>query len=241
MLLVGLGLIACVALATAVVLATQTGLVRGAQTRQQQRLRQRLAESVVGQEQAAMGLLPRLVAQVRRRLVASILYRRWVAPLLERRRREQLRECCLNDLPEMIDILSLALGAGLSFDQAFERYLESFDTPLAQEFARALQAYQVGMCSRTRACEEVAARREEESVLRFVAAIRQAFTLGSALAPTFDMLAFETRRYRKARLEERIAKTPVKLLLPLGTCILPAVLIVLMGPVMTQVINGLNF
>jgi Flp pilus assembly protein TadB len=159
---------------------------------------------------------------------------------LKRRQEEALRDRCLFDLPEMIDVLSLALGAGLSFDQAFEWYLSSFTTPLADEFRSAQQAYQVGMMSRIRAFEDVANRLQEESVLRFVATLRSAFTLGSPLAPAFDSLAFETRRYRKSRIEERIAKTPVKLLIPLGACIVPAVLILLMGPIMTQVIGGLN-
>jgi tight adherence protein C len=168
-------------------------------------------------------------------------YHLFIEPRVQRRSEEALREQCLYDLPEMIDILSLALGAGLSFDQAFELYVEAFDTPLATEFGAALQAYRVGMLSRARAFEEVAAHIPEEAVVRFVAVVRQAMTLGSALAGTFDTLAFETRRYRKAKLEERIAKTPVKMLIPLGTCILPAVLILLMGPVMMQVINGMNF
>ena len=159
---------------------------------------------------------------------------------LERHHVEQLRESCLFDLPEMVDILSLALSAGLSFDQAFEWYLDHSDTPLAAEFRRAEQAYQVGMTSRLRALEEVANTLQEEAVLRFVATLRQAFTLGAPLAPALDTLSYETRRYRVSRLEERIAKTPVKLLVPLGACIVPAVLILLMGPIMTQVMSGLQ-
>ena len=159
---------------------------------------------------------------------------------LEQRRAERLRESCLLDLPEMVDILSLALGAGLAFDQALEWYLAGSDTPLSLEFRRAEQAYQVGMTSRLRAFEDVADKLQEEAVLRFVATLRQAFTLGAPLAPALDTLSYETRRYRSSRLEERIAKTPVKLLVPLGACIVPAVLILLMGPIMTQVMSGLN-
>ena len=168
------------------------------------------------------------------------LFVRPCAQRLEARRAERLRESCLLDLPEMLDILSLALGAGLAFDQAFEWYLDRSDTPLAAEFRRAEQAYQVGMVSRLRAFEDVADSLQEEAVLRFVATLRQAFTLGAPLAPALDTLSRETRRYRASRLEERIAKTPVKLLVPLGACIVPAVLILLMGPIMTQVMSGLS-
>jgi len=168
------------------------------------------------------------------------LFIRPVIERFERVRKDLLRESCLFDLPEMIDVLSLALGAGLSFDQAFEWYLSRSDTLLAAEFRRAEQAYQVGMVSRLRAFEDVAGTLQEEAVLRFVATLRQAFTLGTPLAPALDTLSYEIRRYRASRLEERIAKTPVKLLIPLGACIVPAVLILLLGPIMTQVMSGLN-
>jgi len=164
-----------------------------------------------------------------------------VAPLLtriEKQKLQNLRESCMNDLPEMVDILSLALGAGLSIDQAFEWYLTSYDTPLAAEFRRAEQAYQVGMLSRMKAFEELAESLQEEAVLRFVNSLRQAFTLGSPLGPALDVLSQDVRKYRAVRIEERIAKTPVKILAPLGLCIVPAVLILLMGPIMTQVMQG---
>ena len=157
---------------------------------------------------------------------------------IEERREQALRDSCMNDLPQMVDILSLSLGAGLSIDQAFEWYLNTHDTPLADQFRRAEQAYQVGMLSRMKAFEELAHSLQEEAVLRFVNALRQAFTLGAPLGPALDTLGQEVRRYRIVRIEERIAKTPVKILVPLGLCIVPAVLILLMGPIMSQVMQG---
>jgi len=161
-----------------------------------------------------------------------------LAARLKEQKLQALRDSCMNDLPEMVDILSLALGAGLSIDQAFEWYLSNYDTPLAGEFRRAEQRYQVGMLSRMKAFEQLAESLQEEAVLRFVNALRQAFTLGSALGPALDVLSQDVRRYRVSRIEERIAKTPVKILAPLGLCIVPAVLILLMGPIMSQVLQG---
>ena len=178
------------------------------------------------------------------RLAALPVLRVFANPLvtrLEKKKLQNLRDSCMNDLPEMVDILSLSLGAGLSIDQAFEWYLSSYDTPLAGEFRRAEQAYQVGMLSRMKAFEALAQDLQEEAVLRFVNALRQAFTLGSALGPALDTLSQDVRKYRVSRIEERIAKTPVKILAPLGLCIVPAVLILLMGPIMSQVLQGLQF
>ncbi|MCL2438228.1 MAG: type II secretion system F family protein [Coriobacteriia bacterium] len=159
---------------------------------------------------------------------------------IEQQKSQKLKDSCMHDLPEMVDILSLALGAGLSIDQAFEWYLSSYDTPLAGEFRRAEQAYQAGMLSRMKAFEGLAESLQEEAVLRFVNALRQAFTLGSALGPALHVLSQDVRKYRVVRIEERIAKTPVKILAPLGLCIVPAVLILLMGPIMSQVLQGLQ-
>jgi len=151
---------------------------------------------------------------------------------------QDLRDSCMNDLPEMVDILSLSLGAGLSIDQAFKWYLDNFETPLAEQFRQAEQAYQVGMMSRMKAFEKLADTLQEEAVLRFVNALRQAYMLGAPLGPALATLSQEVRAYRASRIEEKIAKTPVKILVPLGLCIVPAVLILLMGPVMSQVMQG---
>lgn len=159
---------------------------------------------------------------------------------IEEQRLQALRDSCMNDLPEMVDILSLSLGAGLSIDQAFEWYLSNYDTPLAGGFRRAEQAYQVGMLSRMKAFENLAESLQEEAVLRFVNALRQAFILGSELGPALNALSQDVRKYRAVRIEERIAKTPVKILAPLGLCIVPAVLILLIGPIMSQVLQGLQ-
>ena len=204
---------------------------------------QRLRTIVVGSslENRRFELNFESAERVLARLSTAPYVRIIAAPLLariEKQRLQNLRESCMNDLPEMVDILSLSLGAGLSIDQAFEWYLASYDTPLSAEFRRAEQAYQVGMLSRMKAFEELAESLQEEAVLRFVNSLRQAFTLGSPLGPALDVLSQDVRKYRAVRIEERIAKTPVKILAPLGLCIVPAVLILLMGPVMTQVMQG---
>jgi tight adherence protein C len=166
----------------------------------------------------------------------------FAAPLLSRmeeRKTRALRESCTNDLPEMVDILALGLGAGLSIDKAIEWYFESYENPLSKELGKAENLYQVGMMSRIQAFEAFAQDLGEESVLRFVSSLRIALAMGTPLAPSLDTLSQDLRNYRAAWLEERIAKTPVKMLIPLGLCIVPAVLILLMGPILAQVVSGL--
>jgi len=169
------------------------------------------------------------------RLLLPRLFAAWDA-----RRSARHAERCARDLPGMIDILTLGLQAGLSFDAALDAYLERFDTPLATELELAQRSYQLGMCSRRQAFQQLCERIPDDAVMRFVAVVGEALTLGAPLLATFGTLTFELRRYQKLKLEERIARAPVKLLVPLGLCVLPAVLILLMGPVLIQMIAGLR-
>jgi len=205
---------------------------------------QLLSQAKGAQAEAAQSTHKRLAPQLSEFLIALSglpiirLLTKTLAEKIEEKQAQVLRESCMNDLPEMVDILSLSMGAGLSVDQSFEWYLSSYDTPLAGQIRQAEQAYQVGMLSRIRAFEQLAQSLQEEAVLRFVNALRQAFTLGAPLGPALAVLSHELRSYRVVRIEERIAKTSVKILAPLGLCIVPAVLILLMGPVMSQVMAG---
>ena len=61
---------------------------------------------------------------------------------------------------------------------------------------------------------------------------------GTSLADNLGFLTVEARAIRKAKLEEQVAKAPVKMLLPVGTLILPAMLIFVMGPIMLDLMNG---
>jgi len=158
----------------------------------------------------------------------------------EMRQSQQRAQRCARDLPDMIDILTLGLQAGLSFDAALSAYGERFDTTLARELKSMQHSYQLGLCSRRQALHDLCDRIPDDAVMRFVAVVSEALDLGTPLLPTFGTLSFELRRYQKLKLEERIARAPVKLLVPLGLCVLPAVLILLMGPVLLQMIAGLH-
>jgi len=158
----------------------------------------------------------------------------------EARRSQRQGERCARELPDMIDILMLGLQAGLSFDAALGSYVERFDTVLAGELGQMQHQYQLGLCSRRQALRQLADRISDDAVIRFVAVVSEALDLGAPLLQTFGTLNFELRRYQKLKLEERIARAPVKLLVPLGLCVLPAVLILLMGPVLLQMVAGLH-
>ena len=70
-----------------------------------------------------------------------------------------------------------------------------------------------------------------------VDSISRSLRYGTSLADDLSDLAVSVRARRKARLEEAVAKAPVKMLLPVGTLILPAMLILVVGPILLDLMN----
>jgi len=69
----------------------------------------------------------------------------------------------------------------------------------------------------------------------FVRALTQGEKLGVSIATTMRNLASEMRKRRKAQVEERAQKMPIKLLFPLVFLIFPAIMIVLLVPAMIHI------
>ena len=59
------------------------------------------------------------------------------------------------------------------------------------------------------------------------------------MAENLSLLAVEARAIRKGKLEERVAKAPVKMMLTVATLILPAMLMLVMGPIMLDLMEGI--
>lgn len=194
-----------------------------------------IAGAVGGALLAPAGLLP-LAAGVAGGFALGRWYpRRILTGRAQRRGRE-----CLRDLPMMLDMLAMGMRAGLSFDAAFEIYTDRVDGVLASECRLALSSWKSGVVLRDEALRRMARRLESEDVARFVEMSLQSISLGSPLGKVLGELAVEMRARRRADAEERIAKAPVKMLVPTGVLILPAMLIVVMGPVVIELMQGFS-
>lgn len=143
-------------------------------------------------------------------------------------------------LPEMIDMIALASRAGMSFDAALSAYCKRFDTPLAHDMGAALEQWRVGAVTREASLEGLAAELDIDVFARFTAAVLQALRLGAPLAKVLEEQAIDARKAQRLSLEEEIAKAPVKILLPMGGLILPAMLLLMLGPVVLGVVGGLS-
>ncbi|MBK5211409.1 MAG: type II secretion system F family protein [Coriobacteriia bacterium] len=153
---------------------------------------------------------------------------------------DKKRETYERDLAGMMNMIVLGVEAGATFDTAFGSYVDSFDAPLALASRKTYRSYISGVRSRSDALDELAKEIDSEIFFRFIATIKRALYLGSPLSLALDDQLSDIRAYRKEKVEEEIAKKPVKILLPLGVCILPAMLILLLGPILMEVMQGIN-
>ena len=145
-------------------------------------------------------------------------------------------------LPDILDQLTIIVEAGLGFEGAFQRVIESNDTPLVHEFARVLRSIRLGM-SRNEAMNQLLERTDVVQLRMFVRALNQADRSGIPIGQVFRVQADEAREKRRQRAEEKAMQLPVKLLFPLVLFILPSLFIAILGPAVVRVqgnggING---
>jgi tight adherence protein C len=147
-------------------------------------------------------------------------------------------ETMRRQLPDAIDMLTISVEAGLSFDAAMTQVARNTTGPLAQEFFRVLQEMQIGL-GRTDAFKAMAERVDIDEVRSFVNALVQADAFGIPIAHVLRVQAKEMRTKRAQRAEEQAQKVPVKILFPLIFCIMPALFVVVIGPAGLQIAHAL--
>lgn len=142
-------------------------------------------------------------------------------------------------MSEMLEVIALGVRSGLSFDRSFELYTGHFDSLLARECAAAQRAWSFGLTTREEALKALAASYDSPLFARTMSSIVRSLRFGTALGECLEQAAAQARAERRARVEERVAKAPVKMMVPTGTLILPAMLIMVLGPVLLELMGGI--
>ena len=145
------------------------------------------------------------------------------------RRIKSRQKAVLLAVPDTLDLLTISVRAGLSFDGALAKVVEKTRGPLADEFHRALAEVRVGKARRD-ALRDVSARTEVPALSNFIGAIIQAEQLGVSISKVLQVQSEQLRIERRQRAEEMAAKAPIKMLFPLVGCIFPSMFIVILGP-----------
>ena len=161
---------------------------------------------------------------------------------LVRKRMQKRKDAVLRALPTALDLITVCMEAGLSFDSGLAKVVEKTRGPLSDEFGRVLYEMQVGK-ARREALKDMATRLDTRDVSSFVAAIVQADQMGMALGPVMRAQSDDVRMRRRQHAEEQAMKAPVKMLFPLIFCILPSMILVVLGPglqtMFTQVLTSM--
>ena len=139
-------------------------------------------------------------------------------------------------LPDTLDLLSVCMEACLSFDASLLKVSERMEGPLIDELVTVFKQIQLGK-SRNDALKALSDSTDVDELKTFVSAVIQANTLG---IPITNVLAAQSEQLRVAKREkirEEAAKVPTKMTIPTVLLILPAIICIIMGPVIIQVMD----
>ncbi len=152
----------------------------------------------------------------------------WVLGFLRKRYVKALQK----GLPDAMDMLVVCAEAGLGLDSAVERVAREMagsNRAVASEFALLAHELRV-MPDRRQALNRLAEWALVELLKRLAATLGQTFRFGTPLAQALRVLAAESRQERMHRLENKAARLPALMVLPLICFIMPCLFIVLVGP-----------
>jgi len=190
---------------------------------------------VVVAAHADMPLMMRLTAVVGSAVVGAY------APLLVLRRIIARRQHRIRrQLPDSLDLLVICAEAGLSLDAALTRVSRDLG-PAAPQLADelSLTAVELGFLpNRRQALQNLARRTDLPAIRGVVNTLVQTERYGTPLAQALRVLAAEFREERMLKAEEKAARLPAILTVPMIIFILPTLFVVLIGPAMVRVVHN---
>jgi tight adherence protein C len=152
-------------------------------------------------------------------------------------RKKSRQERIFHTLPDVLDLITVCVEAGLSMDAALIRTTEIpqfSEDPLAREIRTATMETRAGK-PRIEALKDMAERTMVDDVKSFVTMLSQTERFGTSLSQALRSYADSLRTRRRQIAEEAAAKTTIKMIFPLVLFILPALLVVILGPAMVQI------
>ena len=167
----------------------------------------------------------------------------WIAgvagwSLLRRRRaRARAEQELLDELPEVLDLLLLAVSAGLTVPLAVGVVADRGQGRLAHELGRARRAAGLGS-GLADALDEVPHRLGEQ-VRAVTGVLAASLRDGTPVADAIERVAGEVRTQRRRAAEERARKVSVRLLFPLVCCVLPAFALLTVVPLLAGALSGI--
>lgn len=140
------------------------------------------------------------------------------------------------DMPNVMDLLSVSIEAGLGFDAALNRVVEKLEGPLTEELSQVYKEIKMGR-ARREALAALAKRNDVKELQMFVSAVIQSEQYGTPIKTVLKVQSRQLRETRRARAQEKGMKAPVKMMLPMVVFIFPVVFIIILGPTVITVLD----
>lgn len=158
--------------------------------------------------------------------------RLWVQSRMEARRRRILRE-----FPDVLELLAVAMSAGLSFDRAVQTMALEGRGPVADLFRIYLDEVAVGKPF-ARALLDLAERSGVQEVREFVTHAVQSRRYGMSLSEILRVQSDHMRRVMRSRQREAVGRASVQMLIPMILCVFPVTFLLTVGPVLIRVLQS---
>lgn len=153
------------------------------------------------------------------------------------RRFEMRKKKILKDLPYTLDLITVSVEAGASFDGAMARVISNINGELCDEFAKCLKEIRMGIQRRV-ALKNMSERCDVKELTTLINSLIQADELGVGLGRVLRIEASNLRDQRRQIAREKAMKAPVKMLFPLIFFIFPAIFIIILGPAIIKIFNA---
>ncbi len=150
-------------------------------------------------------------------------------------RKNQIRKA----LPFTLDLISISVEAGMSFDGAMNIVAEKTRGPLTDELNLTLREIRLGK-SRNQALTDLGDRAGVDDLKSFLTAVSYISKLGGSLVDVIKIQANAMRIKRRQRAEEKAMKTPVKIMIPLVLFIFPSIFIVIVVPALITALEHMQ-
>lgn len=178
-----------------------------------------------------MGVLPRILGVL---VVTMVVF---LYPGIHLKSQMQRRLAIVErGLPEVFDLLSVSVQAGLAFDGALTKVVENLNGPAQEEFGHVLADMRFGV-SRAEALQALADRTRSPQLRRFASLVTQSARTGSGVGPALEIQARDIKEYRSTRAREKAAAIPIQIMFPMVLFIFPAIFIVILGPAVLSMIK----
>ncbi len=143
------------------------------------------------------------------------------------------------NFPDAADLMLVCVEAGLGLDSGLTRVADEMrmkSLPLAEELHLTNLEMRAG-ASREKSLRNLALRTGIEEISTFATMLTQADRFGTSVGESLRVFSEDLRHKRQMLAEEKAAKIPTKMLVPLVVCIFPSIIMVILGPAMIRVVR----